>query len=184
LRERGIDYGKTPAEDFATGMITFRNPETGQRAKAQFTNSWMFEKQGLRLLADGMGPGYAFEINSLISPLEVFIGDAAAEAAADAESALEKSTASRGLLAVQYNEPDLYGYPDENEEAIQAFRAGKDGFLPWSYGLEIIKLVMAAYMSAQEKKTVDLTDPLIQRELETFVPLIQQGRGAEVLHVL
>jgi predicted dehydrogenase len=184
LDEMGVDYAKTPAEDFTTGIITYKNPETGQIVKAQFTNSWMFEKQGLRLLADGMGPGYAFEINSLISPLEVFIGDAAAEAVADAESALEKSTASRGLLAVQYNEPDLYGYPDENEEAIQAFRASRDGFLPWSYGLEIIKLVMAAYMSAQEKTTVDLTDPLVQRELETFVPLIQQGRGAEVLHVL
>jgi predicted dehydrogenase len=184
LDEMGVDYAKTPAEDFTTGIVTYKNPETGQIVKAQFTNSWMFEKQGLRLLADGMGPGYAFEINSLISPLEIFIGDAAAEAVADAESALEKSTASRGLLAVQYNEPDLYGYPDENEEAIQAFRAGRDGFLPWSYGLEIIKLVMAAYMSAQEKKSVDLTDPLVQHELETFVPLIQQGRGAEVLQVL
>lgn len=184
LEELGVDYAKTPAEDFTTGIVTYRNPETGQIVKAQFTNSWMFEKQGLRLFADGMGPGYAFEINSLISPLEVFIGDVAAEAVADAESALEKATASRGLLAVQYNEPDLYGYPDENEEAIEAFLAGRDGFLPWSYGLEIIRLVMAAYMSAQEKKTVDLTDPAVQSELETFVPLIQQGRGSEVLYVL
>ena len=92
LRERGVDYAKTPAEDFATGMVTFRNPETGQRVKAQFTNSWMFEKQGLRLFMDGMGPGYAFEINTLQSTLNVFIGDAAAEATADAELALEKST--------------------------------------------------------------------------------------------
>ncbi len=63
--ERGVDYAKTPAEDFATGMVTYRNPETGQKVKAQFTNSWMFEKQGLRLLMDGMGPGYAFEVNTL-----------------------------------------------------------------------------------------------------------------------
>jgi predicted dehydrogenase len=183
LDELGVDYTKTPAEDFTTGTVSYRNPETGQIVMAQFTNSWMFEKQGLRLLADGMGPGYAFEINSLISPLEIFIGDEAAEAVADTESALEKATASRGLLAVQYNEPDLYGYPDENEEAIRAFSSGRDGFLPWSYGLEIIKLVMAAYMSAEEKRTIDLTDPEVQKELETFVPLIQQGRGAEVLHI-
>src|SRR5689334_2622226 len=78
LQERGVDYSKTPAEDFATGMITYRNPETGQKVKAQFTDSWMFEKQGLRLFMDGMGPGYAFEINTLVSPLSVFIGDAAA----------------------------------------------------------------------------------------------------------
>jgi len=75
--QHGVDYAKTPAEDFTTGMITFRNPETGQLVKGQFTNSWMFEKQGLRLFMDGMGPGYAFEINSLNSTLEVFVGDAA-----------------------------------------------------------------------------------------------------------
>jgi predicted dehydrogenase len=179
----GVDYAETPAEDFATGMVTYRNPETGQLVKAQFTNSWMFEKQGLRLLIDGMGPGYAFEINSLDSPLQVFIGDVAAEAVADAETALEKATASRGLLAVQYNEADLYGYPDENEDAAAAFAAGRDGFLSWGYGLEITKLVMAAYLSAERGTTIDLLDPAIQRELETFVPLIQQGRGREVLRI-
>ena len=183
LQKFGVDYAKTPAEDFATGMVTYQNPETGQIVKAQFTNSWMFEKQGLRLFMDGMGPGYAFEINTLNSTLQVFIGDAAAEAVADAEMALEKATASRGLLAVQYNEADLYGYPDENEDAAQSFLAGQDAFLPWSYGLEITKLVMAGYMAAERRKTIDLTDPAVQKELETFVPLIQQGKGAEVLYV-
>ena len=181
LKDRSVDYSKVPAEDFATGMVTFKNPETGQRSKAQFTNSWMFEKQGLRLFMDGMGPGYAFEVNTLISPLNIFIGDVAAEAIKDAEVALEKSTASRGLLAVQYNEPDLYGYTDENLDALAAFKAGRDATLPWSYGLEITKLVMAAYMSAEKKRVVDLTDPATIAELETYIPLIQQGRGAEQL---
>jgi len=178
LRDRGVDYAKTPAEDFATGMVTYRNPESGQRVKAQFTNSWMFEKQGLRLFMDGMGPGYAFEVNTLLSPLTVFIGDVAAEAIGNAESALEKATASRGLLAVQYNEPDLYGYTDENVDALDAFLEGRDAMLPWSYGLEITRLVMAAYLSAEKKRVVDLTDAATRRELESYVPLIQQGRGA------
>jgi predicted dehydrogenase len=181
LKERGVDYAKTPAEDFATGIVTYRNPETGQIVKAQFTDSWMFEKQGLRLSMDGMGPGYAFEVNTLSSSLQIFIGDAAADATANAETALEKATASRGLLAVQHNEADLYGYTDENEDAAEAFMEGRDGFLPWSYGLEITKLVMAAYMAAERRRTIDLTDPAVQKELETYIPLIQQGRGAEVL---
>jgi len=181
LEERGVDYAKTPAEDFATGMVTYRNPETGQLVKAQFTDSWMFEKQGLRLFMDGMGPGYAFEVNTLSSSLQIFIGDAAAEATANAESALEKATASRGLLAVQHNEADLYGYTDENEEAAEAFMHNRDGYLPWSYGLEITKLVMAAYMAAERRRVIDLTDPAVQTELETYIPLIQQGKGAEVL---
>jgi predicted dehydrogenase len=182
LKERGIDYAKIPAEDFTTGMVTYRNPETGQVVKSQFTDSWMFEKQGLRFYMDGMGPGYAFEVNTLLSPLQIFIGDAAAEATANADLALEKATASRGLLSVQYNEADLYGYTDENEEAAQAFLEGRDGMLPWSYGLEITKLVMAGYLSAERKKVIDLTDLTIQKELETYIPLIQQGKGADVLY--
>ena len=60
---------------------------------------------------------------------------------------------------------------------------GHDGFLDWHYGLEVTKLVMAAYMSAERRCTIDLTDPAIQEELESYVPLIQQGRGREVLYV-
>ena len=181
LKDRGVDYGKTPAEDFATGIITFKNPETGQKVKAQFTDSWMFEKQGLRLFMDGMGPGYAFEINTLVSPLNLFIGDQAAEAILDQESALEKATASRGLLSVQTNEADLYGYVDENKDAAEKFLRGQDGLLNFSYGLEITRLVMAAYLSSERKGTVDLTDPQTCQELEHYIPLIQQGRGGEVL---
>jgi predicted dehydrogenase len=181
LKDRGVDYSKTPAEDFATGIITYKNPETGQLVKSQFTDSWMFEKQGLRLFMDGMGPGYAFEINSLVSPLTVFVGDEAAEAVADQESALEKATASRGLLSVQPNEADLYGYVDENRDAARHFRAGLHATLPFSYGVEITRLVMASYLAAETKRTIDLTSKETQRELETYVPLIQQGRGAEQL---
>ncbi len=176
----GVDYSRTPAEDFTTGIVTYKNPETGQRVKGQFTASWMYDKQGLRLALDGIGPGYAFEMNTLRSPLEIFIGDAAAEGAANAETALEKSQASRGLLAVQHNEADLYGYTDENEDAVAAFTHGQAPLLDWHYGVEIVRLTMAAYMSAERKATIDLTDPKISQELETYVPLIQQGRGAEV----
>lgn len=183
LDKYGVDYTKTPAEDFTTGIITYRNPESGQLVEAQFTDSWMFEKQGLRLFMDGMGPGYAFEVNTLRSVLEVFIGDEAADAVADAETALEKATASRGLLAVQYNEADLYGYTDENVDMAEAFLAGRDAMLDWRYGLEITRLVMAAYLSAERGQTVDLTDEAVRAELEDYVPLIQQGRGREVLHV-
>jgi hypothetical protein len=41
---------------------------------------------------------------------------------------------------------------------------------------------MAAYMSAEKKRVIDLTDPATLAELETYVPLIQQGRGAEQLY--
>jgi len=183
LDRHGVDYARTPAEDFATGLVTYANPDTGQETLAQFTVSWMYDKQGLRLLVDGIGPGYALEANSLRSPLEVFIGDAAASSVADAELALEKATASRGLLAIQPNEPDLYGYTDENVDALAAFRAGRSALLDFDDGLDVVRLTMAAYMSAEKHTVIDLTDAATLDELESYVPLIQQGRGTEVLRV-
>ena len=140
-------------------MVTYRNPETGQLVKAQFTNSWMFEKQGLRLFWTAWARATPSRSTPCPPRCSVFIGDAAADAAADAEMALEKATATRGLLAVQHNEADLYGYIDENEDALARLsgRTGRDA--PWSYGLEITRLVMAAYMAAERRRTVDLTDP-------------------------
>ncbi len=184
LRDRfGVDYARTPAEDFASGTITYRNPETQQIVQAQFTVSWMYDKQGLRLLMEALGPGYACEINSLRSPLEVFVADEAAGATADAERALEKSTATRGLLAVHPNEIDLYGYPDEQIDALEAFAHSRPALLDWSYGLEIVRLTMAAYASAERGQKIDLTDPTTLRELESYVPKIQRGSGADQLPI-
>jgi predicted dehydrogenase len=183
LERHGVDYTKTPAEDFASGLVIYRDPESRQETLAQFTVSWMYDKQGLRLLVDGIGPGYALEANSLRSSLEIFIGDTAAASVADAELALEKATASRGLLAIQPNEPDLYGYTDENADAVAAFRDGRSPLLDFDDGFDVVRLTMAAYLSAEQGRVVDLTDPDTVAALETYVPLIQQGRGAEVLAV-
>jgi long-chain acyl-CoA synthetase len=38
--------------------------------------------------------------------------------------------------------------------------------MPWSYGLEITKLCMAAYMSAEQKRVVNLADPATQAALD------------------
>jgi predicted dehydrogenase len=179
----GVDYARTPAEDFATGIVTYRDPDSGAHSKAQFTVSWMYDKQGLRLLVDGIGPGYALEANTLRSPLEIFVGDDAAVPVADAELALEKSTASRGLLTIQPNEPDLYGYVDEHRDALAAFRAGRSAFLDFDYGVEIVRLTMAAYRSAEEGRVIDLTDVSERAALDAYVPLVQQGLGAEVFGI-
>jgi hypothetical protein len=47
----------------------------------------------------------------------------------------------------------------------------------------ITLLVMAGYMSHEKKKVIDLTDPKVLKELDTYIPLIQQGKGAQVLSV-
>ncbi len=137
----GVDYAQTPAEDFGAPVWSrSRIPRRRRQSQAQFTSSWMYDKQGLRLSLDGLGPGYAFEMNTLRSTLELFVGDDAARGVADSESALEKSTASRGLLAVQPNEADLYGYTDENIDARDAIVTGRPPLLDWHYGVELVRL--------------------------------------------
>lgn len=189
--ERGeplVDYLKTPAEDYASGLVQFRNPETGQIVVAQFTDAWMYDAPGLRLLMEAFAPGISYTVNSLLSPAGIFISDEAAGAAAaagivDAEGALEKSQASRGALVLQPNEADLYGYQEEWVDALAAFQAGKDALLSWGYGLKVTELVMAAYMAAEFGKRIDLADPEMMEHVRTYVPLIQQGKGHAVLGV-
>jgi hypothetical protein len=130
---------------------------------------------------EAFGPGYSYTVNSLQSPAGLFISDAAATAVADSELALEKAQATRGALTLQPNEPDLYGYIGEWRDALSSFEKGKDAMLDFEYGLLITMLTMAAYMSFEKKKVLDLTDPKVQEELRTYVPLIQQGKGAKVL---
>jgi predicted dehydrogenase len=181
LKERGVDYTATPAEDYSNVTIEFKDPDTGIRSLAQATNSWMYDAPGLRLLMEAFGPGYSYTVNSLQSPTGLFISDAAAAAVEDSELALEKSQASRGALILHHNEADLYGYIAEWRDAIPAFEQGKNALLDFEYGRLVTMLVMAAYMAHEKKKNIDLTDSATLAELQDYVPLIQQGKGAEVL---
>ncbi len=181
LQERGVDYSAVPAEDYSSVTVEFRDPESGRHSIVQATNSWMYDAPGLRLLMETFGPGYSYTVNSLQSPAGLFISDAAAAAVADGELALEKSQASRGSLILQPDEIALYGYVAEWLDALAAFEQGRDALLNLEYGKLVTMLIMAAYMSHEKKKTIDLTDTRILDELENYVPLIQQGKGKQVL---
>jgi predicted dehydrogenase len=178
LRDRGVDYGKTPAEDYACVSYTFKDPQTDHRVVIQATDSWMYEAPGLRLAMESMGPGYAINVNSLSSPSGIFISDAAAAAVADAELALEKAQASRGQLVVQPNEPDLYGYVGEWQDAIRTLSQKRDGLLNFAYGKRVVELVMAGYLSHEKQCTVSFDAAL---DLAQYVPAIQKGLGKKVM---
>jgi predicted dehydrogenase len=181
LRKRGVDYTATPAEDYSLVTVEFKDPETGVCSVAQATNSWMYDAPGLRLLMEAIGPGYSYNVNSLKSPADMFISDAAAAAVGDSELALEKAQATRGALILQPNECDLYGYIAEWRDAIAAFEQGRDALLNFEFGRLVTMLIMAAYLAHEKKRTIDLTDPKTIQKLDTYIPLIQQGKGAKVL---
>ena len=181
LKEKGVDYSATPAEDYSNVTFEFKDPENGIRSVAQATNSWMYDAPGLRLLMEAFGPGYSYTVNSLESPTGLFISDAAANAVADGELALEKAQATRGSLVLQTNEADLYGYIAEWRDALTAFEQGKSALLDFQYGRKVTMLVMAAYMAHEKKTTLDLADSAVLKALEDYIPMIQQGKGAKVL---
>ena len=181
LKEKGVDYSATPAEDYSNVTFEFKDPENGIRSVAQATNSWMYDAPGLRLLMEAFGPGYSYTVNSLESPTGLFISDAAANAVADSELALEKAQATRGSLVLQTNEADLYGYIAEWRDALSAFEQGKSALLDFQYGRKVTMLVMAAYMAHEKKTTLDLADSAVLKALEDYIPMIQQGKGAKVL---
>ena len=181
LKKRGVDYSVAPAEDYSSVSIEFEDPQTKQHSIVQATNSWMYDAPGLRLLMEAFGPGYSYTVNSLESPAGIFISDAAAAAVLDGELALEKSQASRGALILQPDEIALYGYVAEWLDALQAFELGHDALLNLEYGRFITMLIMAAYLSHEKRKVIDMTDPQTLAEMETYVPLIQQGKGKQVL---
>lgn len=181
LKKRGVDYTQTPAEDYSSVTVEFEDPQTGHHSIIQATNSWMYDAPGLRLLMETFGPGYSYTVNSLQSPAGLFISDAAAAAVTDSELALEKSQATHGSLILQPDEAGLYGYISEWIDALTAFEQGRDALLNLEYGKVITLLIMAAYMSHEKRKVIDLTDAATLRELETYVPLIQKGEGKQVL---
>jgi len=181
LKKRGDDYSKIPAEDYSSVTVEFEDPQTRQSSIVQATNSWMYDAPGLRLLMETFGPGYSYTVNSLQSPAGLFISDAAATAVMDGELALEKSQASRGSLILQPDEASLYGYVAEWIDALTAFEQGRDALLNLEYGRLITLLIMAAYMSHERRKVIDLTDPATLGELQVYVPLIQKGEGRQVL---
>lgn len=85
---------------------------------------------------EALGPSYGIQIDTHRSPLQLFIGDEAAEVTSGSEVSLEKSTTSRGVLTVHPNEADLYGFVGELENIKKIFLTNEDAFLNWEYGLE------------------------------------------------
>jgi predicted dehydrogenase len=181
LKDKGVDYTQNAAEDYANVTIKFLDPETGVISTAQATDSWCYDAPGLRLLMELYGCGYNYVVNSLVSPTTIFISDAAAIAAADSELALEKAQASRGSIVLMDNEPDTYGYINEWRDALAAFEAGRDALVTFDYGRLVAMLVMAGYYAHEKGKTIDLTDTAVQTILNTYIPAIQAGHGADVL---
>ena len=165
---KDVDYRKHPAEDFASVMIEFETDD-GHTVLGEATTSWSFVGAGLRLSAELLGPEYSMAWNSLDTGLKLFFSREVQGKAG--EDLVEKQNAEMGLMPVVADEAAAYGYVAENRVMVDAFRHGRMPWLNWEDGLEVVKILMAAYMSAEQGKTIAFPP----RGLDKFVPQVAKG---------
>ncbi len=163
-----IDYRHRPSEDFARATI-FYEDEEGRTLVAETTTSWSYVGAGLRLSAELLGPEYSMAHNSLDSGVRVFFSrNVRGEAG---EDLVEKQNAEQGLMPVVGNEASEYGYEDENRHFVRCFLEGLQPELDFRAGLEVVELLMTAYMSAEQERTL----PWKPEGLDTFIPAVARG---------
>ncbi|MGH8021341.1 MAG: Gfo/Idh/MocA family protein [Opitutaceae bacterium] len=163
-----VDYFKQPSEDFARATIEYID-DAGRPLIGEVTTSWSFVGAGLGLGAELLGPEYSFAHNSLESGGRVFLSRRVT--GSTGEDLVEKQNAEQGLMPVVGNEASEYGYENENRHFVQCFLAGRQPSLNFHDGLEVVEMLMTAYMSAEQGRTLDWKPD----GLKDFVPAVARG---------
>ena len=163
-----VDYANRPSEDFARATIEYEDEE-GRPLIAEVTTSWSFVGAGLRLSSELLGPEYSMYHNTLDAGTKLFFSREVT--GAQGEDLVEKQNAEQGQMPVVGNEASEYGYENENRYFVQQFLDGKQSDVDFHAGLEVVELLMTAYMSAELERTL-LWKP---EGLEDFVPAVAKG---------
>src|SRR5918996_2779984 len=160
-----VDYTKQPSEDFASVMLEFESPE-GHTVLGEATTSWSFVGAGLRLSAELLGPEYSMSWSSLDSGLNLFFSREVK--GRTGEDLVEKQNAEMGVMPVVATEAAAYGYEAEDRHFVRAFLGRERPALTFDDGVEVAKLLMTAYQSAEEGRTLEFPPAGI----ENFVPQV------------
>lgn len=163
-----IDYTKAPSEDFARATIEYED-EDGRALISEVTTSWAFVGAGLRLSSELLGPEYSMYNNSLDTGTKLFFSRRVHGEAG--EDLVEKQNAEQGLMPLVGDEASEYGYEGENRFFVQQFLDGKQPELDFRAGLEVVELLMTAYMSAEQERTIYWKPD----NLDEFVPAVARG---------
>jgi predicted dehydrogenase len=164
-----LDYANRPSEDFARALVTFRSADGGERV-VEATTSWCYVGAGLRLSMELLGPEYSMAVNSLDSGPKVFFSRRVT--GASGEDLVEKQNAEMGLMPVVSDEEAEYGYVAEDRHMVRSFLAGQRPAENFDDGLGVAELLMTAYMSAEQERTIAFPPP----GLEDFVPAVAKGQ--------
>ena len=163
-----VDYTQRPSEDFARATIEYEDEE-GRPLIGEVTTSWSFVGAGLRLRSELLGPEYSFIHNSLDTGTTLFLSRKVT--GEEGEDIVEKQNAEQGLMPLVAHETSEYGYEGENRHFVRCFLDGKQPTLDFHAGLEVVELLMTAYMSAEEERTIAWKP----EGLDSFLPAVARG---------
>ena len=163
-----VDYASAPSEDFAAVHIEFETDD-GLTVIGEATTSWSFVGAGLRLSAELLGPEYSMQWNSLDAGLKLFFSREVR--GKEGEDLVEKQNAEMGLMPVVASEAAAYGYEAEDRHFVRVFLGKEKPRLTFEDGLEVVKILMTAYASAEAGKTLDF--PV--KDIDKFVPKVAKG---------
>ena len=91
--------------------------------------------------------------------------------AKEGEDLVEKQNAESGLMPVVANESAIYGYDAEDRHFVRAFLGKEKPRLTFEDGLEVVRMLMTAYQSAEQGKTIEFP----AKNLDSFVPAVARG---------
>jgi predicted dehydrogenase len=165
---REVDYAKHPAEDFASTTIEFETDD-GFTVIGEASTSWSFVGAGLRLSAELLGPEYSMSWNTLDSGLKLFFSREVR--GREGEDLVEKQNAEMGQMPVVANEAAAYGYEAEDRHFVRAFLGKETPRLTFDDGLDVVRMLMTAYQSAEQGKTLAFPP----KGLDKFVPAVARG---------
>jgi len=165
---KDVNYDKSPSEDFASLVIEFETDD-GHRVLGEASTSWSFVGAGLRLSAELLGPEYSLAWNSLDSGLKLFFSREVQGKAG--EDLVEKQNAEMGQMPVVANEASAHGYEAEDRLFVNVFLGREKPTLTFDDGLQVVKVLMTAYMSAEQGRTLDFPP----KDIESFVPAVAKG---------
>ena len=166
---RDIDYRRQPSEDFASVNIEFETSD-GFTVIGEASTSWSFVGAGLRLSAELLGPEYSMSWNTLDTGLKLFFSREVK--GKSGEDLVEKQNAEMGLMPVVANEAMAYGYEAENRHFVRVFQGKAKPLLTFDDGLEVVQVLMTAYQSAEQGRTITFPP----RGLDRFVPAVARGK--------
>src|SRR5262245_6661647 len=115
------------------------------------------------------GREYSLLWNTLDSGLKLFFSREVR--GQSGEDLIEKQNAEMGQMPVVANEAAAYRYEAEDRHFVRAFLKNERPVLTFEDGLEVVRMLMAGYLSAEQGRTIDFPPP----GLDTYIPRVAQG---------